>query len=74
MVDMLAAPNTTEDFRFLIEPVRWDQHLHGLTNRLARRVPENSLGTRIPTFDYALEIFADDSRRPRIGQSTRDAV
>ena len=60
MVDAIAAPNAIEDFRFLIQPIRWDKHLHGLTNRLTRRVAENSLCTGVPAFNYAFEIFAND--------------
>ena len=40
-----------------MQPVRWDQHLHGLTNRLIRRVSENPLGAGVPALDNAVEIL-----------------
>jgi hypothetical protein len=76
MLDPLARSQPAEDDIFFAVALGRNQHRHGASDGLVRRVAEQSLGPLVPGDDPAFERLADDRivgrfddrRQPRLGQ------
>jgi hypothetical protein len=60
MLDTLAAPDTFENRRLLIMPVRRNQNHDRLAYHFLGRIAEDSLRAVVPTGDYAVEVLANN--------------
>src|SRR3984893_3269295 len=60
MLDTLAAPDTFENCRLLIMPVRRNQNRDRLAYHFLGRIAEDSLRAVVPTGDYAFEVLANN--------------
>src|SRR6266849_7230238 len=60
MVDALATANASEDYGFLIEPLRWNEDRNRLADHFFGRVAEQSPRAVVPARDDAVEGLCQD--------------
>jgi hypothetical protein len=60
MFNPLTGSNTRQDDVLLLVPVGRNDDRDRASDRLLRRIPEHSLGRRVPRRDHPVEILGDD--------------
>ena len=59
MVDVFAAPDSVQNFNFLIQAIRWDQDRNWLADNLFGRIPEKALRCLVPGGNRTVEVFPE---------------
>src|ERR1041385_797474 len=72
-MEFLAAMDPRQNLALFIDPVRGNQHGHGLADSFTGRVSEQSFGALVPTGNNSGEVFADDGVLGRIYNRAQEA-